>query len=466
MNGKIVQNLENIVGNDWIITDIDKKMGYLYDEVEKSLRPKANENSIVVKPSSTNEISEIVKLANKNKINVVVRGGGTGLCGGAIPVKESIVISMERFNKIVEIDMQNMTATLEAGVTLFDLLEELEKYDGIGFPVHPGDEGAQIGGMAVTNAGGARAVRHGIMRNHIKGLEVVLPNGNTLNLGGKLLKDNAGYNLMHLIIGSEGTLAIVTKVILKIYPEDKYTATIAASFETIDEASNAVLEILRSGVSPLAVEYQDKHVNIASAKHLGLKWPLDTGNADLMIIISEKEENSLCNSCRKINDICKKYNCTNSVFAGKKQEQADLLAIRSGSYEVVKDIIADSFDMCVPPASMPDFFNDLGAIMKEYNTSTNIMAHIADGNVHSDTLLVNGEIPEYAEEMKIKMYKACFKYGGTITGEHGIGKIRVDDLKLQKNQIELDLMRDIKAVFDPNGILNSGTVVNSDKLKH
>ncbi|SHJ60659.1 glycolate oxidase [Dethiosulfatibacter aminovorans DSM 17477] len=459
MMSQIVEKLENIVGRDWIITDIDQKLGYLYDEVEKTLRPKADENSIVVKPANTEEVSEIISTANDNGINVVVRGGGTGLCGGAIPVKESIVISMERFNKVVEVDLNNMTVTLEAGVTLFDLIEELDKYDGIGFPVHPGDEGAQIGGMAVTNAGGARAVRHGIMRNHIKGLEVVLPNGNILNLGGKLLKDNAGYNLMHLIIGSEGTLAVITKVILKIYPEDKHVATIAAAFETIDNASNAVLEILRSGVSPLAVEYQDKHINLETAEHLGLNWPLETGNADLMIIISEKEEDMLYSSTRKINDICRKNGCTEAVFAGKKQEQADLLAIRSGGYEVIKDIIADSFDMCVPPASMPAFFEDLGRIMKEYNTTTNITAHIADGNVHNDTVLVDGKIPEYAEEIKLKMYEACFKYGGTITGEHGIGKIRVEDLKLQKKEEELEIMKGIKAVFDPNSILNDGTVV-------
>lgn len=459
MEINIIDKMKEIVGEDWVITDLDQKMGYLYDEVEHTIRPKANEESLVVKPKTTEEISEIMKYAHANDLSVIARGGGTGLCGGAIPTEESIIISLERLKEIHEVDKRNMVAVLGAGVTLFDLIEELDKHEGIGFPVHPGDEGAQIGGMVVTNAGGARAVRHGIMRNHIKGIEVVLANGEVLELGGKLVKDNTGYNLMHLIIGSEGTLAIVTKVILKIYPEDKYTATIVASFENIDEASDAVMDILRSGVSPLAVEYQDKKLNMESAKLLGLNWPLKKGDADLMIILSEKSEEALYQSCEKINDIFKGFNSLEAVFAGKKQEQLDLLAIRSGSYEVVKDIIAHSFDMVVPPGNISLFLKELGKLMEEYNTYTNITAHIADGNVHNDIILVDGKIPEYAEELKNKMYKLCFKYGGTISGEHGIGKIRVEDLELQKSSKEVEIMKGIKKVFDPKFILNPNTVL-------
>ncbi|MDF2616686.1 MAG: hypothetical protein K0Q47_1341, partial [Sedimentibacter sp.] len=258
MELKTVNKLIDIVGEDYVITNPTQKFSYMYDQVELSMRPEANENSIVVKPKNSEEISEIMKYANENNIVVVVRGGGTGLCGACTPTRESIILSTERLNKIIEIDEGNMVAVLEAGVTLFDLLEELEKHESVGFPVHPGDEGAQMGGMAVTNAGGARAVKHGVMRKHIQGMEVVLPSGEIMELGGKLIKNNAGYNLMQLIIGSEGTLAVVTKIILKIYPKDKYSATIIAPFENFDDASRAVLEILKSGATPLAVEYQDK----------------------------------------------------------------------------------------------------------------------------------------------------------------------------------------------------------------
>lgn len=460
MNSIVKDNLVNIVGEDFVITNISQKTSYLYDEIEHIMRPKADENSVVVKPKYTNEISKIMKYANEINMPVVVRGGGTGLCGACIPTKESIILSTERLKQIVEIDEDNMVAVLEAGVTLFELLEELDKHDGVGFPVHPGDEGAQMGGMAATNAGGARAVKHGVMRKHIQGMEVVLPNGEIMELGGKLIKNNAGYNLMQLIIGSEGTLAIVTKIILKVYPKDKYSATIIAPFENFNDASKAVLEILKSGVTPLAVEYQDKHLFVETAKMLGTEWQAKQGNADLMIIVSEKTEDLLYATCKQINDICEKNNSYETLFAGKKSEQDELLLIRSQHYEYIKDIIGHSFDTAVPVASIPAYLNELKELAKEYNTFTNITAHIADGNIHSDIVLVDGKMPPYAEELKDKIFETCFKYNGTITGEHGIGKLRVEDLKLQKSETELNLMKSIKKVFDPNNILNPGTVLD------
>lgn len=459
MELKTINRLIDIVGEDYVITNPTQKISYMYDQIEKAMRPEADENSIVVKPKNTDEISKIMKYANENNIVVVVRGGGTGLCGACTPTRESIILSTERLNNIIEIDEDNMVAVLEAGVTLYDLLEELEKHEGVGFPVHPGDEGAQMGGMAVTNAGGARAVKHGVMRKHIQGMEVVLPSGEIMELGGKLIKNNAGYNLMQLIIGSEGTLAVVTRIILKIYPKDKYSATIIAPFENFDDASRAVLEILKSGATPLAVEYQDKHLFVETAKMLGTQWQAEKGNADLMIIISEKTEASLYETCRLINEICEKNNSYDTLFAGKKSEQDELLLIRSQHYELIKDIIGHSFDTAVAVADVPAYLKELKSLAKEYNTITNITAHIADGNIHSDIVLVDGKMPPYAEELKEKIFKACFRYNGTITGEHGIGKLRINDLKLQKSPVELDLMRGIKKLFDPNNILNPGTVI-------
>lgn len=454
-----IAHLWSVVGAPYVLISMEYKQAYLYDEIEESVRPVAHTGSVVVKPKSTEEVSAILAYANEQGIPVVARGGGTGLCGGAVPTHESIVLSMERMNRVVEIDTANMMAVVEAGVTLYGLLEALEAYPGVGFPVHPGDEGAQMGGMAVTNAGGARAVRHGITRNHVKGLEVVLASGEVLQLGGKLLKDNAGYNLMQLILGSEGTLAVVTKVILRLYPEDKHTATLVLSFPSVEEASNAVLEIVASGVSPLAVEYQDKHLNLATAELLGLHWPLQEGNADLMIILSEQEEETLYSACRSIDRICGKHGMLEAYIACTRQEQADMLAIRSGSYEVIKDDIYHSFDMAVPPAQMPRFLQELVEAAAQYGTTTNFTAHIADGNVHNDILLVDGEKPPYHAELRDRMYEICFSLGGTITGEHGVGKLRVEDLKQQKSATELRIMEKIKEAFDPAGILNPGTVL-------
>ncbi|QIB68906.1 FAD-binding oxidoreductase [Aminipila butyrica] len=457
-----VKNLTDIVGADWIITDLEQKSAYFYDEIERALRPVANEQSIVVKPKNTEELSAIMAYAYEQEIPVVIRGGGTGLCGGATPVVESLILSMERFKKIIQIDEDNMMAELEAGVTLRELLDELEGHKGIAFPVHPGDEGAQIGGMVTTNAGGARAVRHGIMRNHIKGLEVVLPDGEVLKLGGRLLKDNAGYSLMNLLTGSEGTLAAITKVILRLYPEDKYSATLAIAFADMDQASAAVLEIIKSGVSPLAVEYQDKKLNLETAAYLGLHWPLDEGEADLMIILSERSEAALYLACEQIEAICRKHQAVKAVYAGTKKEQAELLMIRSGSYEIIQELIAHNLDMAVPPARVPEFMRGLRKLAEKYGTRTNIVAHIADGNVHNDILLEDGKIPAFTPDLLKEMYELCFQLGGTITGEHGVGKLRLADLKLQKNNRELELMKQIKKIFDPKGILNPGTVVQID----
>lgn len=459
MNEQNYDVLRKIVGDDYFIVGKDNLEPYLYDQVEYTFRPEANDCSVLVKPGNTKELSQIMKYANDEKIPTVVRGGATGLCGGCTPTVESIIISMERFNKIIEIDTQNMVAELEAGVTLMQLLEELDNYKGISFPVHPGDEGAQMGGMAVTNAGGARAVRHGVMRKHILGMEVILPTGEILNLGGKLVKNNAGYNLTQLIIGSEGTLAIVTKILLKIYPEENYTASLVAPFPEFEDATNAVIEILSGGVSPLAVEYMDKFLWKESAKSLGMKWQADEGEADLLIMLSEKTEEALIESCKAIDKICKKHHSLDILYAEKKQEQLELLQVRGEQYNFKKQWIYDSFDMAVPVSHIADFIKDIKQASKEYDAPSSFLAHIADGNVHNDMWLVDGKPPVYAQELKNKMYDICFKYDGTITGEHGIGKIRTKDLALMKSHKELELYRGIKKLFDPNNILNPGTVL-------
>lgn len=360
---------------------------------------------------------------------------------------------------ILEIDEKNMVDVLESGVTLMQLLEELEKSDGLSFPVHPGDEGAQMGGMAATNAGGARAVRHGVMRKHILGIEIVLPNGEILQLGGKLIKDNAGYNLCQLILGSEGTLAIITKVILKIYPKEPNSCTLVAPFERFQDACDAVTDILKSGTTPLAVEYMDKRLFTGTAEMLGMKWQAKDGNADLLIILSEQTEDRLFDAIKVINEICEKHACCPCLIAEKKTEQDTLLLIRSEHYNYIVDDICDSYDYAVPVSCIPAFIADLKALAASYHTGINIVAHIADGNVHGDMWYVDGKTPAYAEEYKRKMYEQVFRYGGTITGEHGIGKIRREDLKLQLSPAELELMRGIKNVFDPNGLLNPGTVL-------
>ncbi|SHI50644.1 glycolate oxidase [Dethiosulfatibacter aminovorans DSM 17477] len=460
INEEIIGELRNISGNDWVVSDMSQMESYLYDETELAVRPVAADGCVVVKPGTAEEVSGIVKLANEYKIPVVPRGGGTGLCGAAIPTKSSIVVSLERLNKLVEFDNKNIMITVEAGVTLEGLLEMLKEHDKLFFPVHPGDEGAQIGGMVVENAGGVRAVKHGIMRNHIKGVEVVLPTGELVTLGGKLIKNNMGYDLLHMMIGSEGTLGIVTKVTLKLYAKNPNIGTLLVSFNTTEEASDIVPKILQDGITPLAIEYMDREVALESAEHIGQAYPATEGSVDLMFILDEATEDELYEKCERIVGMCEENGAVDSLIAESTKEQRALLEIRSNVYTAYKENIADALDIAVPSGSVPDMLKDISAIAKKYNTISPAVGHIADGNVHNFLMLDNGEIPEYLDDMRNEMYDAAISYGGTVTAEHGTGKTRKRHMEQQYSAREIEIMQNIKKAFDPNGIFNPGTIVD------
>ncbi|AYD39945.1 FAD-binding oxidoreductase [Clostridium fermenticellae] len=455
---KVVESLKKISGDDWVTNDLSQIQGYLYDETEPLLRPEASKDCVVVKPGSPEEISKILEYANEEEISVITRGGGTGVVGGAIPTTASIILSLERLNKVVELDEKNLMITVEAGVTLADLLEVLNNQSELFFPVHPGDEGAQVGGMVATNAGGTKAVKHGIMRNHVKALEVVLPTGKIVNLGGKLLKNNMGYDLLHMMIGSEGTLGIITKVTLRLYAKSKYSGTLIISFNSQQDACNAVPAILQDGITPLAVEYMDRDISNTSAKDLGTTWPASKGSVDLLFILEENNEDELYGNSEKIVEICEKYNAVDSIIAETPKEQRHILEIRSNGYTPYRDNISDALDVAVPPADVPQYFNDIKELSLKYNNHILSLGHIADGNIHNFIMSDNGKLPSYYEELKEEIYKAAIKYGGTVTAEHGTGKTRKKHMNLQFTDDEINIMRGIRAVFDPNKILNQGDI--------
>jgi len=268
VEAEVVERLREIVGDDWVITERRSIEGYLYDETPPYIRPRACEDVVVVKPGSAEEVSRILRLANERRIPVFPRGGGTGLVGACIPTISGIVISLERMNEI-NVDVENLIAEAGAGATLRDLIDAAERA-GLSFPLHPGDEGAQIGGLIACNAGGARAVRTGVMRSCVRGMEVVLPTGEILTLGGKILKNNAGYDLMQLIIGSEGTLGIITKAWIRLQPREIASATIIVPFESREGALAMVPKIFQEGLLPLAIEYVERRLVEQVAEKLGL----------------------------------------------------------------------------------------------------------------------------------------------------------------------------------------------------
>jgi glycolate oxidase len=459
MKKETIEALVNISGDDWVISELSQMQSYLYDETEIKIRPVPCEDCVVVKPKNPEEISAILKLANELEMPVIPRGGGTGLCGGAMPTMPSIIMSLERLNNIVEYDEKNLMITVEAGVTLEKLLEELKNYENLFFPIHPGDEGAQIGGMVVENAGGVGAVKHGIMRNHVKGVEIVLPTGEIVNFGGKLIKNNMGFDMLHMIIGSEGAFGVVTKVTLKLYAKNKNFGTLLVSFNSTEEAGEVVPKILQNGIVPLAMEYMDREIALQAAEHIGLSYPAEEGSVDLMFILDESTEDDLYAKCEKIVEICESMGAVSSLIAETSKEQKNLMDIRSSVYASYKENVADALDMAVPPGQVPALLKGIKSIAKKYNTTSPSVGHIGDGNIHNFIMMDNGQLPYYMEEIRNEMYQMAIDLGGTVTAEHGTGKTRMKHMTQQYTSREIEIMENIKRAFDPNGILNPGNVV-------
>jgi glycolate oxidase len=449
-----VAGLRQIVGDDWVITERGQMERYLVDETALAVRPRPADKVVLVKPASSQEISEILKLANTEKTPVFIRGGGTGLCGGAVPTQDGIVLSLERLDTVEEIDKENLMIVVQAGVTLATILEAA---DGVGlfFPPHPGDEGAQAGGMVACNAGGTRAVKWGVIRNYVKGLEVVLPTGEILNLGGKLLKNNQGLDLMNLMIHSEGILGVITKVIFRLYPKSAASATLIVSYDNRHDAIDSVPKILQSGVVPLAAEYFERNVIETSARYLGLKWPATKGNSFLMIILTGDNAEEVYGQGEKTSAVCERMNAVDILMAERREEQANILKIRSELYSSMKDRYADIMDVTVPPARVGVLLDKIDEIAKKYGTEIPTYGHVGDGNIHPHIL---DKIKDMGlvKQIKREIYQEAIKLGGVITGEHGVGVIRIPDLDLYPDDTGWRLMRGIKTLFDPNNILNPG----------
>lgn len=462
MNPLIEKKLIGIVGEDFVLSNYDQIQAYLLDETEEMVRPDPDEDCIVVKPGNDKEVSEILKIANEMLFPVIPRGGGTGATGAAIPDRPSVIMSMERFNKIIEVDEDNMMIRVETGVTLAQMNEYLLKnHNKLHFPIHPGDESAHLGGMVIENAGGAKAIRHGIMRNHIKGLKVVYPTGEIGVLGGKILKNNMGYDISHILIGSEGTLAVLTEVTLKLYSNQGKSATMVVSFNNGEDAIKAAAEFQSAGIIPLAIEYMERELSIETARHMSMVWPANNeGKIDLMIVIEDINEDVLFMQAEEIVGICEKNGAVDTILADNPKDEKTILDIRSNIYTAYKEIFVDSLDTCVPPQTAGKVVKEFHAAAAEFNTICPIFGHVGDGNFHNFILRVDGEVPAYVDDLRKRYYEIALKYGGTISAEHGTGKTRKKYMSLQFNEFEIQLMRNIKKAFDPNWILNPGTILD------
>lgn len=460
MKDEIVEGMKEIVGEDWVVEDPRLMEDYLSDETPKPVSPEAERNVVVVKPKNSREISEVLSYANRNSIPVVPRGAGTGLCAAAVPVQSCVILSMERLNEIIELDEDNFTITCQAGVTLEKVLERLSESETLFFPPHPGDEGAQVGGLVVENAGGARAVKYGVLRNYVRGVEVVLPTGETMELGGKIIKNNTGLNLMHLLIGSEGILGIVSKVTLRLYPEPQTSVSLIVPFDDRHDAIGTVPEILKEGMIPLAIEYMERELVERSAEHLGKEWPVEEGNAYLYLILTGQDEDSAYSKCRELNEICESRGSHDVLVADRRKDEEKILDIRSNIYTALEPDSADILDVTVPITEIGSLLDQIDSISEEHDLNIPVYGHAGDGNLHPHITMRDGKRPQDMEEIKNEIYERTTDLGGVITGEHGIGKTRVKNLPQALDEKQIELMKKIKKVFDPNNILNPKTVVD------
>lgn len=449
--------LKAIVGEDWVVTDRSQMERYLIDETYTGLVMKPADDVIVVKPANAEEISRIVKLANEDGFLIYPRGGGTGVCAGAIPTRDGVVLSLERLDKVLEIDTENLMVVTEAGVPLAQLLEAVEN-EGLLFPPHPGDEGAQVGGLVACNAGGTRAVKYGVVRNYVKGLEVVLPTGEVVTMGGKLLKNNSGLDLMHLLIDSEGILGIITKVILRLYPKFAGPATLVVSFDDRHSAIRSVPRILQSGVIPMAIEYVDRELMEDTARYLGTTWPVTKGNSHLIVIVTGTTEDDVYEQCQTVSEVCEANGAVDTLIAESREEQAHILHIRSEESMTYKAQLAEILDVTVPPATVGDMMDAVEKLASHYATKIPMVAHAGDGNFHPHLM---AELKERGldKEVKRKIYAKAIELGGVISGEHGIGKTRLGEIEMCLDAKSLELMRGLKQLFDPNGVLSPDSAI-------
>jgi glycolate oxidase len=453
----IVDGLRSVVERAHVVTDREQMQNYLADETAAPVRPKPANDLILVRPANTQQVSAVLQLANKHGIVVFPRGGGTGLVGGAIPTRDGIILSLERLDGI-EIDRENMMAIAGAGVTL-DKLTKTANEVGLFFPPHPGDENAQMGGLVATNAGGSRAVRYGVMRNQVKALEIVTPAGDILNLGGRLHKDNVGYDVMQLIIGSEGTLAVVTKVTLRLYPKFGATATIILPFTNRNDAMSTVQKILQDAGIPLAIEYVERDLLEMTAKHLGEKWPVTIGEQYLIIIGAEASRDQLLPQSVRIREICQQNGGLEPFYVESQRDQDKILRIRSNIYFALKNETVDILDIAVPVSELVSVVDSIEEIAKRDKLFLPVFGHAADGNLHIHIMKREGDTSEYIDTLRNRIYEIAISAGGVITGEHGIGKIRTNKLQSSLAKEEIALMTAIKKLFDPNNVLNPGTKI-------
>jgi glycolate oxidase len=456
----IYQKLSAVLSETYLLMDESSRRQHGQDETEDLIfLPEA-----VAFPANTAEVAAIMRICYEENVPVTVRGAGSGLAGGALPVHGGLVVAMKRFDKIIKVDEENFQVIVEPGVITENLQNTL-KDKGLFYPVDPASRGwSFIGGNVSTNAGGPRAVKYGVVKDHVLNLEVVLSNGDIIWTGSNTLKNSTGYNLTQLIVGSEGTLGVITKIVLKLQPHPTHNLLMLVPFGNAESACAAVAAIFRAGVTPSALEFMERNAIDWAVKYVGeVNFNIENHvKAHLLIELDGFYMDALYADCEKITNALANFDCGDILFADDDATKTNLWKLRRNVGQAVKtNSIYKEEDTVVPRAELPFLLKKIKEVGAKYGFESVCYGHAGDGNLHVNIL--KGNLNDYDWEKTVPLgIREIFKYvknvGGTISGEHGIGWVQKPYLDLVFSKIELDLQKKIKKIFDPKGILNPSKI--------
>ena len=455
INSEIYKKIETIVSSEFVSDADEDRFCYSYDAAGGKSLP-----DLVVRPATAEEISKIVMLANEYLIPVIPRGSGSGFVGGSTPVSGGIVLILTRMSKIIYVDEDNLTAEVEPGVITQKLQQEVEK-SGLFYPPDPASlKFSTIGGNVAVNSGGPRAIKYGVTKDYILGLEAVLPTGETIHTGVKTVKGVVGYDLTRLLIGSEGTLAIITKILLKLLPKPKKVRTALAVFPEVDDAARAVTEIIRSKIIPATLEFMDCTAMQCVEDYLEVGLPKKAGA--MLLIEVDGDDDVVDKEIKQIDLLCNKYNTGQILIAADDREQGKLWAARRAISPALGRLKPTKIneDIVVPRTKVPSIIKRIRKIAEDFNLTIINFGHAGDGNIHVNIMTDKQDKDEYerAEKAVKEIFSAVLDLEGTISGEHGVGLTKSPYIRMEIEPVALRKMQEIKKIFDPNNIMNPGKI--------